>query len=63
MAKKKKYVKKIHFKSSEAYRKWLAYNFIHHPKEMLKAPHKIVFIRGKKHKVKHNKKKIKKKKR
>ena len=45
--------KKIHFKSKEAYRKWLSYNWIHNTEEMGKAPHKVVYIRGKKHKVKH----------
>lgn len=42
------------FKSKEAYRKWSAYRHIHG----IPAPHlKDVVVGGKKHKVKHSKKK------
>ena len=45
-------VKKMHFKSKKAYEKWLAYGHIHGVFE--EAPGDVeVYIRGKKHKVKH----------
>jgi len=53
--KAKKKPKVLHFKSKEAYRKWLAYNYIHNRRKMQKPPHKVVYIRGKKHKVEHKK--------
>jgi len=53
---KRKTPKTLNFKSKEAYRKWLAYNWIHNPKEMGKPPHKRIKIRGKPHKVKHKRK-------
>lgn len=41
-----------HFKSYEAYRRWLAYGHIHG--DFKKTPgHQRVFIRGKERKVKH----------
>jgi len=43
----------LHFKSKEAYRKWLAYNWIHNRRKMGRAPHKRIVIRGKTHRVKH----------
>lgn len=43
----------LHFKSKNAYRKWLAYNYIHHRRQMRRPPHKIIYIRGKRHRVKH----------
>jgi len=43
----------LHFRSKEAYRKWLAYNWIHNKGKMGRKPHCTVYIRGKKHKVKH----------
>ncbi len=47
-----KKIKEMHFKSKEAYRKWLAYGHIH--KVFEETPgHVKVYIRGKKHKVKH----------
>jgi len=52
---KRKYVKKLNFKSKEAYRKWLAYNYIHNPDKMQKKPHKEIYIKGKKKRVKHGK--------
>ena len=55
-AKKGKKSNKVNFKNKEAYRKWLAYNYIHNKKEMQKAPNKTVYIRGKKHKVEHKRK-------
>ena len=47
-----------HFKSKEAYRKWNAYRHIHG----IKAPHlKTAVVAGKKHKVKHGKKRARRK--
>jgi len=54
--KKSKKSKTLHFKSKEAYRKWLAYNWIHNKRKMGKPPHKKVVIAGKPHKVEHSKK-------
>ncbi len=51
MAKRK--IKKINFKSSTAYKKWLAYGHMH-IKGFGKSPIKVS-IRGKKHNVKHKK--------
>ena len=48
--------KKLDFKSKRKYNKWLAYNWIHNKREMGKAPHKEISIRGKKHKVDHKRK-------
>ena len=45
--------KVMNFKSKEAYRKWLAYNYIHNKRKMKRPPHVKVKIRGKVHKVKH----------
>ncbi len=47
--------KTVHFKSREAYRKWLAYNWIHNKRQMGRPPNKRVVIRGKVHKVSHKK--------
>jgi len=48
--------KVMHFRSKEAYRKWLAYGHIHG--EFKKAPgHVKVYIRGKPHAVKHERQK------
>jgi len=45
-------IKKMNFKSWEAYRKWLAYGHIHG--HFRRTPgHVKVYIRGKPHKVKH----------
>ena len=55
--------KKLHFKSKEAYRKWLAYNWIHNKKEMGDGRNSTIYIRGKKHRVNHSRKKHRKKKR
>ena len=42
-----------HFKSKKAYKKWLAHGHIHG--EFKRTPgHQKVYIRGKKHKVKHS---------
>ena len=54
MVRKKKAKKKpkvLHFKSKEAYRKWLAYNYIHNRRKMQKPPHKVVYIRGKRKEI------------
>jgi len=53
MGRKRRYVRKINFKSKKNYQKWLAYNWLHNKAKMGKKPHKTVYIRGKKHKVKH----------
>ncbi len=45
----------LHFRSKKAYRKWLAFNWIHNRKKMGKKPHRTVYIRGHIHKVKHHK--------
>ena len=45
--------KTLNFKSKQAYKKWLAYNYIHNRKKMGRKPHKRIKIRGRKHKVKH----------
>jgi len=42
--------KAYHFKSSEAYRRWNSYRFIHGVNQ---GGHNPVFIAGKKHKVMH----------
>ena len=47
----------LHFKSKAAYKKWLAYNYIHNRRKMGRPPHKVVYIRGKKHRVKHKRRK------
>ena len=44
--------RKMNFSSREAYRKWLAWGHIHHVFENTPG-HIDVFIRGKKHRVKH----------
>ena len=44
--------KVMHFRSKEAYRKWLAYGHIHGHFERTPG-HVKVYIRGKPHKVKH----------
>ena len=54
--KRRKSPKTLHFKSKKAYRKWLAYNWIHNKRKMGKPPHKKIIIAGKPHKVKHPKK-------
>ena len=46
-------VKSLHFKSKEAYRKWLAFNWMHVKGAMGRPPHKRIVIRGRRHKVKH----------
>lgn len=45
-------MKTLHFKSSEAYRKYLAYGNIHHVFKH-KAPYAKVVLHGKPHKVLH----------
>jgi len=54
MARKKK--KTLNFKSKKAYKKWLAYNWIHNKRKMGRKPHKRIRIRGRSHRVKHRKK-------
>jgi|GEM_PF-1797313 len=67
MARKRKR-KVLHFKSKEAYRKWLAYGHMHtktgkrvyYPENLRKSmmavskSNPIIYIRGKRHKVKHH---------
>ena len=45
-------IKKMNFRSEEAYRKWLAYGHIHGVFERTPG-HVDVYIRGKRKKVKH----------
>lgn len=48
--------KPLKFKSKATYKKWLAYGHIH--KDFIKVPgHQAITIAGKKHKVKHKRKK------
>ena len=51
MGRKKKV---MHFKSKKSYKKWLAYGHIHGVFEETPG-HVKVYIRGKRHKVKHKK--------
>jgi len=51
-------IKKMNFRSKEAYRKWLAYGHIHGIFEEVPG-HVDVYIRGKPHKVKHSRKRRK----
>ena len=67
----RKNFKALHFKSKEAYMKWLAYGHMHsksgkllkYPETKTKSMMAVsktdpdVYIRGKKHKVKHDRKK------
>ena len=55
--------KKLNFKSNKSYEKWLAWNYEHNKKEMGDGKNSTIYIRGKKHKVNHSRKKGKKKKR
>lgn len=47
-----KEMKTIHFSTNKAYRKWNAYGHIHHVFKG-KGPYPGIYIRGRKHRVKH----------
>ena len=53
MVKRRRRSRRLNFKSMSDYRRWLAYNYIHNREQMLKPPHCEIYIRGKKHRVRH----------
>ncbi len=55
--------KKLNFKNSNTYHKWLAYNWIHNKKEMGDGKNSKILIRGKPHRVNHGRKGKKKRRR
>jgi len=55
-------IRKMNFRSKEAYRKWCAYGHIHGIFERTPG-HVKIYIRGRPHKVQHSRKKKKKKRR